>query len=522
MTAMLRTADRVSIESGPLDDVATSARWAGWRVVTPTVVCVLIALVLRVPFVLGPLGSDEAGMLLVVRHWDPGQGRLYGDHWVDRPPLLLAFFWLADQLHGTAGVRVLACLFSVVLVLSASAGGYLLRGRSGAWWSGLVAALLGSSYVVAGHLANGMVQASALTMASCALTIAATHGRPGPVRLYGCCFAAGAVGLAAVMVKQNFVDGLAFGGAVLLASVTSGELGARRAAVALLTGLAGAAAVAGSVVLWALAVGVDLGELWFAMYEFRTRASEVITGESPLGAVHRLDTITISFVVSGLGLVVALLLVGFGHVARERGAGRYLVGVGALVVVAVVGIVLGGSWWRHYLVQLVPATALVAVLLAPRPGRWGTAMRGAVVLMGLSAAVGVIVGLIVDSGAPEEVRVGRYLGAVAREGDSGLVTWGHAEVLFHGGLTSPYEHLWSLPTRTLDPDLTQLVDTIRGPRAPTWLVEWDSFGSWRLDEDGRLADAVADRYELVGAPCGRKLFLLRGVERVLPPMPSCE
>jgi hypothetical protein len=147
-------------------------------------------------------------------------------------------------------------------------------------------------------------------------------------------------------------------------------------------------------------------------------------------------------------------------------------------------------------------------------------MRMTVVMMGFSSVVGAIAGILAED-ASEEVQMGRYLKAAARDGDTGMVTWGHAEMLFYGGLTSPYPHLWSLPTRTLDPDLTHLVETVRGPQAPTWLVEWNSFDSWGIDDADRLADAVAEHYELVGSPCGRNLYLLRGVERALPSAQPC-
>src|SRR5688500_7904566 len=130
---------------------------AGPRLTLPWLVsvCALLALALRAPFLRGDLGSDEAGLLLVVRGWGPGEDRLYGEHWVDRPPLLLAYYWLADLLPGAGGVRLLGCLATVLLVGCAAGTGYLVRGRGGAWAGGVVAAALGSSYPIGGHLANG-------------------------------------------------------------------------------------------------------------------------------------------------------------------------------------------------------------------------------------------------------------------------------------------------------------------------------------------------------------------------------
>src|SRR4029077_9507232 len=58
--------------------------------------------VLRLPFVAAPLSPDEGGFLVLARQWHvagPG-GSLYGSYWVDRPPLLVATFQLADALGG--------------------------------------------------------------------------------------------------------------------------------------------------------------------------------------------------------------------------------------------------------------------------------------------------------------------------------------------------------------------------------------------------------------------------------------
>jgi hypothetical protein len=52
------------------------------------VLTVLVGLLLRLPFTCRPAYPDEAGYLLVARHWRSGGPWLYGMLWVDRPPLL--------------------------------------------------------------------------------------------------------------------------------------------------------------------------------------------------------------------------------------------------------------------------------------------------------------------------------------------------------------------------------------------------------------------------------------------------
>src|SRR5699024_8219046 len=50
-----------------------------------------------------PLMPDEAGYFLVARGWDPQPGNMHGTYWVDRPPTLIAVFWVAHLL-GSAYV----------------------------------------------------------------------------------------------------------------------------------------------------------------------------------------------------------------------------------------------------------------------------------------------------------------------------------------------------------------------------------------------------------------------------------
>ena len=63
--------------------------------------------------------------------------------------------------------------------------------------------------------------------------------------------------------------------------------------------------------------------------------------------------------------------------------------------------------------------------------------------------------------------------------------FGNADVQQASGLPSPYEQLWTLPMRTLDPHLAQLRAVLRGPAAPTWVVAWGDLDPWNIDAHGR-------------------------------------
>ncbi|HZK37095.1 MAG TPA: hypothetical protein VFC57_09130, partial [Aeromicrobium sp.] len=84
----------------------------------------------------------------------------------------------------------------------------------------------------------------------------------------------------------------------------------------------------------------------------------------------------------------------------------------------------------------------------------------------------------------------------------------------------PYPYAWSLPVRTLDPQLHLLTQTVEGPNAPTWIVEWQNFNTWRLDPQHTFAHLVSDHYRQVATVCGLPVWLRDGTLRSVPPPPA--
>ena len=109
-------------------------------------------------------------------------------------------------------------------------------------------------------------------------------------------------------------------------------------------------------------------------------------------------------------------------------------------------------------------------------------------------------------------RTGVALGRAAEPGDTVVVYGGRSEIVLVSGMSSPYEHLWSLPMRTLDPDLTELQAVLSGPEAPTWFVMWVPASAW--GGKGEVLEPVLDeRYRPHGATCGDKPGLPAGGRR---------
>jgi hypothetical protein len=73
-------------------------------------------------------------------------------------------------------------------------------------------------------------------------------------------------------------------------------------------------------------------------------------------------------------------------------------------------------------------------------------------------------------------------------------------------MESPYEHLWSLPERVLDPKLDELDGVLEGARAPTWVVVWTDVDAWDLDAAGRIVDTLAMRYRHAADVRGHQIW----------------
>ncbi|KRF37642.1 glycosyltransferase family 39 protein [Nocardioides sp. Soil805] len=475
-----------------------------------TAAAVLGAVLVRLPFAVGPLTPDEAGFLMVGGQWAPGSS-LYGDYWVDRPPGLVAVAGLASQLGGGVALRLVGAVAAAAAVLAAA----LVGRRLAPWhrWSGAACAALTAALVSNPLLAvreiGGEVLALPFLLGGAWMLFTAVERRSRAWAAGG-----GVLGAGAASLKQNLVDVLVL--AVLLAVVL---LVARRwrDAVRLLAWCGvGAAAVVAAVLVLADTRGTSPAGLWDAVVLFRLRASEVISTEASAATGARAGLLLLALVGSGVP-VVALLLLRLpwrptGRAAWSDGSGDP--GDPALTWVAAgllawegLSVAAGGSYWLHYLVGLVPGLVVVLALALRRRaasdtaagrGSVGTPVGVALVAVVASTAVALgVVSLRPLQRPADERAVVDYLRAHREGPRTGVVAFGAASVLEAAGLRSPYPYLWSLPVRVRDPDLVLLDRVLRGGSAPTWIVRRGaSLSSWGIDAD--RADRVIGRhYDMV-------------------------
>lgn len=455
------------------------------------------------------LGDDEGGFAMVARFWAEPGTYLYGPMWVDRPPGLIAVFAAANEL-GPFGPRLVAGAVATVAVVAAADGATSLAGRSAGRWAAWAAFAFYSSAFLDAEKLNGELVASTAVLVSVALLLRADRSRGARAPAWALALAAGFAAGSAVLVKQSFVDGVVFG-VVLLTLRLRRESPPRRGAVTIAVFATGTCAALGVGVAWAASRGM-LGDLVYAVGGFRLDASAVLSSWSPTVRMQRLVGLGLLAVVTGLALLQARTATSTWRVLRRPSPVGWAVGATAAVELA--GVVAGGSYWSHYLIGMLPMTVLAAGVVAGSGERW---TRRLVVVAVLVTVVSTPVGAVAAHVEPPDARVGRWIAASARPGDSITVLYTHANTAQASGLAPAYPYAWSLPLRTLDPRLDLLRMTLEGPRGPTWVVQWDPLQSWGLDADHGVEKALSSHYVHVADVCGQPVLLRRGVHRDLAP-----
>jgi len=450
----------------------------------------LAAVVVRLPFLAQPLSPDEGGYLLVASQWSPGSS-VYGSYFVDRPPLLIAWFGLADRLGGAVPLRLLGAAAVLAAVLAA--------GRLGGRTAAVLAAAFLSTPLFDGQLVDGELLAVPFVLVALVLLLRSLRGGP-TVRPGADLVLAGALATCAAMVKQNMVDALVAGAVLLLGQLVQQR--SPEAARRVSRFGAGAVGALGAALGYAALHGTRPMQLWDALVRFRVDAAAVISASASSSTSDRFHMIVLAGLVAGVPLVLAAALAS----ARRPGREPLLWWAAAAAVLGweATGALLGGSYWQHYLIALVPG--LVLLVAAAGDSRW---LRLSAGYAATCAALALVLALMHPLQMASDTEVAHYVASRSGPGDTMVVAFGHPDIVREAGLPSPYEHLWSLTARVRDPRLSDLTALMRGPIAPRWIVvSGDSLATWGIDAT-RAQQELDVRYRPVMSAGDWHVFELR-------------
>jgi 4-amino-4-deoxy-L-arabinose transferase-like glycosyltransferase len=465
---------------------------------------VLVTLLLRAPWGDAALGRDEGGVAMVARAWHGGGPFAYGSYFLDRPPLLVALYRLAGD--GQTGIRVLGAAAALLLVVISTLLAVRLGGRRAAPWAAGIGAVLASSYALRSVFTPAELLAAVPSSASVLVLVTALERAPRRLWLFA---GAGALAATALLVKQSFGDALVAGVVALAGAKLLGvpwRETARRAGAY----FGGVTLVAVALVLWALLTHISAHSIWYAMFGFRIDSVSALVNH---GLESRLSTLGSPLLASGLAVASLFAL---GAVVRLRGRSIVRITFVAWMVAAIAGILLGGSYWPHYLIALVPAAAAGAAVAFQRYRVVGALAMVAIVLPTVIHAAHVARADSADSFQQSAVTIGDYISDRSPPHATAYVMYAKVNTLYYAGLRDPYPYNWSLMLRGVPGAEQRLRSLLASPARPTWIVRAEGPRGFGLDRAGITKRLLATHYRSVGRVCGSELLLARGAH-VLPP-----
>lgn len=473
-----------------------------------------LAIALRLPFVHDLPYADEGGTLVVAQQWHSGGPFLYGGVYLDRPPLLVAFFRAGVELGGVVPLRVLGLGLVGVAVVAAAWAGSVLAGRRGACTAAVVTAVLLADPALGTRAVIAETVAAPLTLTATACLLESTRRTAYRRRLL---VAGGFLAICAVLVKQNLADALVFGVVLVVGSAWASR--DRWAAVRDVGWLlAGAVVPFAATLAWAATLTPGLHTLAYTLYGFRVDGIRLLlTTRTAWQGAHLRDLVGVSLWSGLVPLVIASL-----WSLRRRPAGDPVrSALLAMLVVAVGGVMGGGSYWTHYLIGMVPVTALLAAA-ASGSVRGSRLLAGAVAAALASTLIGTVSAVSTDRPARDS-----WLGATTawmrsteQPDDSVVVLYGQAALYQTTGLRPAYPYVWTLPMSVLDPQLTRLRAAVRGRDAPTFVIV-RSPSNTSGPGPGALVQRTIDRYyRRVAVVCGSPVYVRRDVSRPSPTPPA--
>jgi hypothetical protein len=396
---------------------------------------------------------------------------------VDRPPLLISIFDVADHAGGAVGLR----LIGIAAVLSSVFLADRLTRLATVRWT-VVPAIVTAAFLATPLFGTGMVNGELLAVplvlaGTLALLRAWTSvGRPS----YLWAALAGVAAAAAPLIKQNVVDVLVVAGVLVLQGLRSSER--RRTMRLALTVSAGAVLATAACLVWAEVRGTEPTSLWNALVIFRGEAAAVIQRSASSSTSARFLELLAAAGLSGAPVLLTVMLLRLRRRAVTDGAPDLRYAALMLLLWELVGVGAGGSYWLHYLIGLVPGLVLVSVAAAQRPPQLRRWTAGVVAFACLSAGVATVTAAANAPLYSSDADVAAYLRAHSSRRDTVVVGFGHPNIVWDSGLRSPYHLLWSLEVRVRDPQLHQLTHVMSGPHAPTWIVvNGTSLATWGVD-----------------------------------------
>jgi len=489
-------------ETGPAKPPARSewrARKGGPPPVTHTdvlwvTIAVLLSLASRIPFFNIPMIHDEGGYAYAARGWIEGTGQLYDDLWISRPQGIFALYALVFEFLGTGtwALRFSAWVFAALTVIAV----WMIGRRWTAPRIANLAAILSAIFLswpnFEGFTANAEVFMG-MPAAFAALWLLRMSQRGWSAwQLAGVGVLAGL----STLLKPSGIVTLFIAWAFIWLLDGTRRQRLRRCGYV----LAGISFVGIITLIHGYTLGWD--DFIYATVTYRLTHQSSAT----VSLLHHLRAIG-SLTYTSAALVGILLLIGIfrarlpllrttaapvvvhtprrwtGFLTRFRlphDEGGLLILL--WVIGSIAGLAMGGDWWSHYMIQIVPplslwiAWNLDGIIRALRHWRRWLAVTLMSVLVLLPYAIivdgydSMLERLYGHPGYPAQADVAQYIRENTEPDDTIYVAFDQAAIYYLSDRKPAYRHLYDQELRALPDSYADIIAIISGPNRPTYIV----------------------------------------------------
>lgn len=467
------------------------------RIEATDIVWLTVALIIgvgaRVAFINLPMIHDEGGYALAARGWLEGTGRLYGDLWISRPQGIFAIYALTMKTlgYGAPAFRLMALIFASFTTIATWLFARRWTTPQNASLAAIVCSILLGAPMLEGFTANaevfsGMPAAfAAFWLLRQAQTGWTAKGLLGIGVLIGLSTILKPSGATGILMAAAFLYGYTHDSRRIRLQRFGWVLGGM-AAVGIVTLLDGAT------------LGWD--NFWYATVEYRFRLQSAVS----VGLKHNVMAILgMLYHASAFFLLIIMVLIFRARLPLERirwrssrearllaptanqlrgwqEAGDILLWWWMLA--AALGVMMGGDYWTHYLIQMVPpvslwlARASSSIVHALRGWRRPLSMAMFALLLlvpyGVIAdgADGIYQHTYRHPGYPAQAEVARYIREHTTPNQTIYVAFDQASIYYLADRKPAYRHLYDQELRALPNSYGDIISIISSDERPVYIV----------------------------------------------------
>lgn len=458
-------------------------------------IAVLLGVAVRVAFFELPMIHDEGGYALAARGWFEGSGQLYDDLWISRPQGIFVIYGISMKIfgYGVAAFRAMAWVFATLTIFAVWFYARRWTSPRTALFAVVLCTLMLGSPSLEGYTANAEIFSG--MPAAFAMFWLLRQYQTGWTRK-GLIGVGILIGISTVLKPSGITLWPAAVAFLMLTTEDNWKASAKRSAWVTL-GLT----IAGVVTLlhgWTL----GFSDFFYATFLYRLQQQSSMS----VGWAHNLRAIGWMFInAAELFLAIALVWifrmrlplvsvlpratrspnawqrwkVAFWHMCRTD-AGSLLIVI--WIIAAIVGITMGGDYWTHYLVLLVPPLALwlarsidgiVHALVGWRQ-RLTIAMFALLLILPYGVALdgtdGIYQRLYRHPGYPAQNEVARYVRENTNPDQTIYVAFDQASIYYLADRKPAYRHLYDQELRALTDSYGDIISILNSNDRPVYIV----------------------------------------------------